>query len=87
MQHTVQLRQALHALCQGDLTVTEYCGQLKDLVDKLRDVGAALTDQDLVINLLSGLNDKFAICIPKISDSRLPMTFLQARSFLFQEEI
>ncbi|XP_039797523.1 uncharacterized protein LOC120662443 [Panicum virgatum] len=87
VQRTVQLRQALHALCQGDLTVTKYCNQLKDLADKLRDVGAPLTDQDLIINLLSGLNDKFANCIPTISASRPPMTFLQARSFLLQEEI
>ena len=52
------------------MTVTEYCGQIKALADTLRNVGSPLTDQELVINLLSGLNDKFANCIPTISASR-----------------
>ena len=82
VQRTDKLRQRLHALSQGDLTVTEYCNQIKELADKLRDVSSPLTDQDLVINLLSGINEKFANCIPTISASRPPMTFLQACSFL-----
>jgi hypothetical protein len=69
------------------MTVTEYCGKIKALADTLRDVGSPLTDQELVINLLSGMNDKFAHCIPTISASRPPMKFLQARSFLLQEEV
>ena len=44
VQRTVQLRQQLHALCQGDLAVAEYCGRLKDIADKLRVVGSPLTD-------------------------------------------
>ena len=47
--------------------MSEHCGRLKDIADKLRVIGSPLTDQDLVINLLSGINDKFANCIPTIS--------------------
>lgn len=78
VQRTMQARQALHALHQADMSITEYCGQLKSLADTLRDVGSPLTDQDLVVNLLSGLNEKFANCVSNIWSSRPPMTFLQA---------
>lgn len=67
--------------------MTEYCGKIKALVDTLRDFGSPLTDQELVINVLSGLNEKFANCFPTISAARPPMTFLQARSLLLQEEV
>ncbi|KAF8651260.1 hypothetical protein HU200_063510 [Digitaria exilis] len=87
VQRTVQALQTLHALHQGNMTVTEFCNKLKALADMLRDVGSPLTDQELVINLLSGLNEKFANCIPTISASRPPMTFLIARSFLLQEKV
>lgn len=87
VQRTVQARQAFHALHQADMTITEYCGKIKVLADTLRDVGSPLTNQDLVVNLLSGLNNKFAHCVSTISAAWPPMTFLQARSFLLQEEV
>ena len=84
---TVQARQQFHGLHQGDMTITEYCGRLKVLTDTLRDVGAPVSDPDLVVSLLSGLNDKFANCVTTISAARPRMTFRQARSFLLQEGI
>jgi hypothetical protein len=84
---TVQARQQFHGLHQGDMTITTYCGQLKVLTDTLRDIGAPVSDPDLVVSLLSGLNDKFANCVTTISAARPRMTFRQARSFLLQEEI
>ncbi|CAN6209665.1 unnamed protein product [Urochloa humidicola] len=42
-----QARQRLHALSQGDLSVGDYCGQIKHFADILRDVGASLTDQEI----------------------------------------
>ncbi|CAN6235651.1 unnamed protein product [Urochloa humidicola] len=86
IQRTALVRQAFHALHQADMSVTKYCGQIKTMANKLRDVGSPLLDQELVIALLSGLNDKFAHCISTISAARPPMKFLQAQSFLLQEE-
>ncbi|CAN6343713.1 unnamed protein product [Urochloa humidicola] len=84
---TTQARQKLHALSQGDMTITEYCGKIKRYADILRDVGSPLTDQEMVITLLGGMSDKFAHCAPTISASRPPMRFVDARSFLQQEEV
>ncbi|XP_039851787.1 uncharacterized protein LOC120710200 [Panicum virgatum] len=85
VQRTSQARQQLHALSQGDMNVVDYCVQIKRQGDILRDLGSPLTDQELVITLLGGLSDKLAHCAPTISASG--MRFLQARSFLHQEEI
>ena len=68
------------------MSITAYCGRLKELADNLRELGSPLSNPDLVVILLSGLNDKFASCISTISASNPPMTFLQAQSFLLQEE-
>ena len=61
------MRQEFHALSQGDLPVAAYCGELKFLADKLRDLGSPMPDHDLVVGLLNGLNDKFAHCVSTIS--------------------
>jgi hypothetical protein len=44
-----------HLFSQGDLTVGEYCRQMKGLTDSLRDLGEPVTDRTLVLNLLRGL--------------------------------
>jgi len=61
------------------MTLTEYCGQLKVLTDTLRDVGAPVSDPDLVVSLLSGLNDKFGNCVTTIFAARPRMPFFPAR--------
>ena len=69
------------------MSVADYCSKIKHLADMLRDVGSPLTDQEMVICLLSGLSDKLAHCAPTISASKPPMRFSEARSFLQQEEV
>ena len=69
VQRSVHLRQELHALHQADMSITAYCGRLKELADNLRELGSPLSNPDLVVILLSGLNDKFASCISTISAS------------------
>lgn len=68
------------------MTVTKYFGKIKARVDTLRDICSLLTDEELVINVLSRLN-KFINCIPKISASQPSITSLQAQYFLLQEKI
>ncbi|CAO2148397.1 unnamed protein product [Urochloa humidicola] len=68
------------------MTIKGYCSRIKVLSDTLRDVGAPVSNPDLVVSLLSGLNDKFGHCVTTISAARPRMTYLQAQSFLLQEE-
>lgn len=45
---------------QGDLGVTEYCRRLKIMIDQLPDLGKPVRDRTLVLNVLYGLNERFA---------------------------
>ncbi|RLN43044.1 hypothetical protein C2845_PM01G14150 [Panicum miliaceum] len=86
LQRAVYTQQEFHSLYQGDMSIRGYCGRLKKLSDTLRDVGAAVTDQALVINTLRGLNSKFSQAITVLGAQRPPPTFLYTRSYLMQEE-
>ncbi|XP_044414652.1 uncharacterized protein [Triticum aestivum] len=60
-------------LQQGDHPIVEYACRLKSLADNLADVGAAVTDYDLTMQLLHGLAPRFeTIHIMLGSTNRLP---------------
>ena len=41
---------------QGDLSITDYCRELKRMADMLGNLGEVVTDRTLVLNLIRGLN-------------------------------
>jgi len=41
---------------QGDLSVAEYCKEMKRMADMLEDLGETVTDRTLVLNVIRGLN-------------------------------
>jgi hypothetical protein len=55
-----QLDAQFHLFSQGDLSVGEYCRQMKGLADSLRDLGELVADRTLVLNLLRGLSPRTA---------------------------
>ncbi|XP_025812997.1 uncharacterized protein LOC112890298 [Panicum hallii] len=75
-----------HRLLSGDMRVSEYCGKLKKLADTLNVVGHPISDMELIVNMLRGVNSKFRSSLGIISTTNPPPTFLYARSFLLQEE-
>ncbi|XP_044435066.1 uncharacterized protein [Triticum aestivum] len=76
-----------HSLRQEHLSVMDYFTRLQTLADTLRDCDMAVTDRGLVSNMLRGLSNKFSHAIGTMTydETKLP-TFLQARSYLLQEE-
>ena len=56
-------------MAQGDLSIDEYCQKMKATADALRDVGHAVLDSQLVLNLLRGLNPRFSSTADNIADS------------------
>ncbi|XP_062208957.1 uncharacterized protein LOC133910652 [Phragmites australis] len=72
---------------QGDLSIDDYCHQLKAMADQLADLGEPVRDRTLVLNVLRGLNDRFAHLAALIQCQRpLPM-FIEVRSDLRLAEI
>ncbi|XP_039815175.1 uncharacterized protein LOC120678083 [Panicum virgatum] len=71
----------------GDLSIDDYCGQLKHLADILRDLGHPVSEPSQVLNLLRGLNPRYRHLKPIVTSKSPPHTFASARSFLLLEEL
>jgi hypothetical protein len=72
-------------LQQGDLSVRDYCCQLKRLGDTLTDVGHPVTNQVLVVNLLHDLSSKFSNALGVFTAMNPLSSFLWVHSYLLQE--
>ncbi|KAF8700144.1 hypothetical protein HU200_034511 [Digitaria exilis] len=71
---------------QGDLSISEYCRKLKSMADALADLGEPVPDRTLVLNVLRGLNEKFAHMASLITHRDRMPTFIQLRADLRVEE-
>ena len=80
------LSQAFMTLTQGDLCVDAYGQEMKKAADRLRDVGRAVDDPTMVLNLLRGANPRFrTTCDIIASDPN--MTFAGALDLLALKEL
>jgi hypothetical protein len=55
----LQLDARFRVFKQGDLSISDYCCQMKGMVDDLRALGKIVTNHHLVLNLLQSLNKRF----------------------------
>ena len=74
-------------MAQGDLTIEVYASQLKQTADGLRDVGHAILDRQLVLNLLNGLNLRLANTADIIANTRPLPSFTDAVNMLRLKEL
>ncbi|XP_045087254.1 uncharacterized protein [Aegilops tauschii subsp. strangulata] len=86
LQRAIFAKREFHNVVQGDLSVTAFCSRLKCLSDTLRDVGSPVSDQDMLLALINGLNDDFGHCIAALTINPVGLTFARARGALLQEE-
>jgi hypothetical protein len=83
----LHLDAAFRSITQGDLSVTEYCCQLKKMADDLHALGEPISDCTLVLNLLRGLNERFSHLRPLIVRTVPFPAFQQVKDDLLLEEI
>jgi hypothetical protein len=81
------LETAFRKLAQGDLSVDEYCRQMKTMADTLRTLGAPITDECLVLNLLRGLSPRFDRVTPILTRMKPFPTFAETKNDLLLEEL
>jgi hypothetical protein len=43
-----------HNFVKGDLSVSDYCRKIKSMTDSLADLGCAVSDRNLILNILWG---------------------------------
>ncbi|XP_062182036.1 uncharacterized protein LOC133886303 [Phragmites australis] len=72
---------------QGDLSIDDYCRKMKGMADALDDLGEVIRDRTLVLNVLRGLNEKFAHMKVHFKRSKPFPSFDEVRNDLILEEI
>ncbi|XP_010470372.1 PREDICTED: uncharacterized protein LOC104750293 [Camelina sativa] len=82
MEYDTELR----TLTIGNSTVADYCKRLKTLSNLLANIDSLVTDRQLVMYMLNGLNDKFDSIINVIKHKSPYPSFTVARSMLQLEE-
>jgi uncharacterized membrane protein YgcG len=83
----IVLEQEFHNLSQGDLSVDAYAQQLKRTADALREVGHTVSPAQLVLNLLRGLNARFATTADIIANTTPLPDFKSATNMLRVKEL
>jgi len=83
----VVLEQEFHNLSQGDLSVDAYAQQMKRTADALREVGHNISPAQLVLNLLRGLNSRFATTADIIANTSPLPDFKSATNMLRVKEL
>ena len=76
-----------HSMTQGDSSINDYAQRMKATADALRDVGRTITDSELVLNFLRGLNPRFASTANNIADSHPLSDFATTREKLVLKEL
>ena len=62
---------------QGDLSTTEYCKKFKRMAHDLADLGETVQDRTLVLNVIRGLNERFASIGRHLRHGRPFPTFIE----------
>jgi len=83
----VILGQEFHSMTQGDLSIDAYAQRMKHTADALRDVGHTVSEPQLVLNLLRGLNPRFANTADIIANAAVLPSFISAHNTLRLKEL
>jgi hypothetical protein len=83
----VVLEQEFQNLSQGDLSIDAYAQQMKRTADALREVGHTISPAQLVLNLLRGLNPRFANTADIIANTSPLPNFKSATNMLRVKEL
>ncbi|XP_066373049.1 uncharacterized protein [Miscanthus floridulus] len=59
-QRALYFDAAFRNFVQGNLSIIDYCRKYKSMADALGDLGEVVTDRTLVLNIIRGLNERFA---------------------------
>jgi hypothetical protein len=85
--HTLHLDATFHNFVQGDLSVSDYCHKTKSMTDSLGNLGCVVSNHNLILNVLRGLNTWYDQLCTIITHSTLFLTFHKVGDELVLEEI
>nr|GEW54106.1 hypothetical protein [Tanacetum cinerariifolium] len=82
----INLGNELCSIKIGKMTINEYCTKIKSLADRLKNLGCAVSEKNLVIYAINGLDSRFATLIEIIRHRESLPTFEAARNMLLLKE-
>ncbi|XP_062206123.1 uncharacterized protein LOC133908006 [Phragmites australis] len=59
-QRATYVSNQFHTLVQGDMTISDYFQRLMLIIDSLRDLSYGVTDPQLILNMIHGLDPRFS---------------------------
>ncbi|PWA69144.1 hybrid signal transduction histidine kinase M [Artemisia annua] len=82
----INLDNELRSIKIGSMTINEYCTKIKSMADRLKNLGSPVSEKNLVIYAVNGLDSRFTTIV-KIIRHREPLpSFETARTMLLLEE-
>ncbi|GJZ96344.1 hypothetical protein Tco_0668678 [Tanacetum coccineum] len=68
------------------MSINEYCTKIKSMADRLKNLGSSVSENNLVIYAVNGLDSCFATIVKIIHHREPLLTFETARNMLLLEE-
>nr|GEZ99572.1 hybrid signal transduction histidine kinase M [Tanacetum cinerariifolium] len=68
------------------LTINEYCTKIKSMADRLKNLGCVVSEKNLVIYAVNGLDSRFATLVEIIRHREPLPTFETVQNMLFLKE-
>jgi len=64
----IYLKSEFHNTPKGDMKMEQYLGKMKNLVDKLKLVGSHISNSELTIQILNGLDSDYNPMVVELFD-------------------
>ena len=84
---TLYLDAEIHGFSQSDLSITDNCRRLQRMATDLGTLGEVVSDRTLILNLIRGLNERFANIGLHLRRNHPFPSFLEAKEALHLEEL
>nr|GEU51566.1 hybrid signal transduction histidine kinase M [Tanacetum cinerariifolium] len=82
----LNLDNELRSIKIGKMTVNEYCTKIKSMTDRLKNLGCVVSDKNLEIYTINGLDSRFATLVEIIHHRETLPTFETTRTMLLLKE-
>ncbi|PWA76219.1 hybrid signal transduction histidine kinase M [Artemisia annua] len=82
----ISLDNELRSIKIGRISINEYCTKIKSTVDRLKNLGSLVTEKNLVIYAVNGLDSCFATIVKIIHHREPLLTFETVLNMLLLEE-
>ena len=85
---TIYLKQEFHNTRKGEMKMDQYLLKMKNFADKLKLAGSPISNLDLMIQTLNGLDVDYNLVVVKLSNQiNLSWVYLRAQLLAFESII